>query len=577
MNSPQLGNGLAPLPSVSVTCTDPQAELTSESTVLEDGLTVMTVMVRQEPGTAFGVRLKWSTSTGTALAYWHPDSDKRRRLLPTWASSRTVSGMYYAPVGVLYDEDARTVEAWTLSEVRDPVTIRAGIDEETSWFRHELDIDAAPTDDGVYRVSLLIDRRMLSMAQSLRDIGKWHAVDTLDVPELAYLPLYSTWYAFHTKMSQDDVAAELAEATDIGCGTAIVDHGWQAPADTKDFQSAGDWEVNREKFPDPTQLSLPTLFWVALAYIGRESRAWDRFSSSMLNIDEGRGIALLDPRDPDVRAHLIDCCCRVLRDYQLHGLKLDFICMWARIRDTPPPPSADTDRIDIAVDRLLTDLLERVREIRPDILIEFRQRYMGPLMWRYANMFRAGDCPADRLDNRVRTVDLRLLMPAGAVHSDMITWDSSCSPEAAANHLLASLFAVPQISVRLTTLPAPAHRAVRHWIGFLRQHRKLLLTGEIEVTRPDAGYPIVRARQSGTTIIGCYEPPTVVRIGAADGNVILVNATQSTELIVHIEPGHAMSNTKRIDCQGSEAAGAGTLTGLHILTVPSGGYCVLTP
>ena len=52
-------------------------------------------------------------------------------------------------------------------------------------------------------------------------------------------------------------------------------------------------------------------------------------------------------------------------------------------------------------------MLAELRRVKPDVMIEFRQPYIGPLMRKYGNMFRAGDAPNAAVDNRVRTVDRR--------------------------------------------------------------------------------------------------------------------------------------------------------------------------
>ena len=83
----------------------------------------------------------------------------------------------------------------------------------------------------------------------------------------------------------------------------------------------------------------------------------------------------------------------------------------------------DIKSLPLAVNRLLSDVMERLKAIKPEILIEFRQSYIGPAIRKYGNIFRAADCPADILTNRVRTVDLRLFSGNTAVHSDMLEWN----------------------------------------------------------------------------------------------------------------------------------------------------------
>ena len=92
----------------------------------------------------------------------------------------------------------------------------------------------------------------------------------------------------------------------------------------------------------------------------------------------------------------------------------------------------DCRTVEEAVVRLMTGVMETLRRIKPDVMIEFRQSYIGPAMRLYGNMFRVGDCPDDLLSNRVGMVDLRLLMGQSAVHSDMLMWNQQESGENAA-------------------------------------------------------------------------------------------------------------------------------------------------
>ena len=170
---------------------------------------------------------------------------------------------------------------------------------------------------------------------------------------------------------------------------------------------------------------------------------------------------MLDPRFPEVRAFLISIYENALREWDIDGFKLDFIDMF-RFDGEDPAVSENYAGRDIkslpeAVDRLLSETMAHLNRIKPGILIEFRQAYIGPAIRKYGSMFRAGDCPADVLSNRVRTIDLRLSSGSTAVHSDMLEWNSADSAESAALQFLNILSSVPQISVR----PGAEHNATR--------------------------------------------------------------------------------------------------------------------
>jgi alpha-galactosidase len=107
-----------------------------------------------------------------------------------------------------------------------------------------------------------------------------------------------------------------------------------------------------------------------------------------------------------------------------------------------------------AADRLMSDVIARLRAIKPDVMIEFRQGYIGPAMRKYGNIFRVGDVPNAAAGNRMNSMLLRALTGNTAVHSDMVMWHYEDTVESAAMQLIHALFTVPQISVRLARCPS---------------------------------------------------------------------------------------------------------------------------
>ena len=115
---------------------------------------------------------------------------------------------------------------------------------------------------------------------------------------------------------------------------------------------------------------------------------------------------------PEVREYLISTYERVVGEWGLDGVKLDFIDSF-QLPDKDPAiadgyAGRDYRSLPDAVDRLMKDVLTRLKKINPDVLVEFRQHYMGPAILQYGNMMRCADCPADPTANRKRICDLRL-------------------------------------------------------------------------------------------------------------------------------------------------------------------------
>lgn len=201
--------------------------------------------------------------------------------------------------------------------------------------------------------------------------------------------------------------------------------------------------------------------------------------------------AALDPRFPEVRDYLIGLYEKALREWDLDGFKLDFIDTF-EIRGEDPAVAEnyagrDFKSLPEAVDVLLSETMRRLRAIKPEVMIEFRQRYIGPAMRKYGNMFRAADCPNDAVTNRVRTIDVRMLAGDSAVHADMLMWNYAEPVETAALQLLNVLFSVPQVSVRLEAVPAEHRAMLRFYLGFWREYRDVLLDGHAGGGSPGTG------------------------------------------------------------------------------------------
>ena len=167
----------------------------------------------------------------------------------------------------------------------------------------------------------------------------------------------------------------------------------------------------------------------------------------------------------------------------------------------------DIKSIPMAVDRLLSDVITRLKTIKPDILIEFRQNYIGPAVRKYGNIFRAADCPADIAVHRVRMVDLRLFSGNTAVHSDMLEWNMASTAEVAARQLLNVIFSVPQISIRFAELPPEHRKMLSFWLNWLVEQREVLLQGRFMPYHPELNYPVISAvngQKTGRAVKICH-------------------------------------------------------------------------
>ncbi|MFJ6017322.1 glycoside hydrolase family 36 protein [Streptomyces sp. NPDC092952] len=555
-----------------------------EASVAPAGDGAVLVEVRAAAGAT--VCAEWRVPCLGATAFWTPDTDASRWLPPSWTAPRTVSLALGAPVVSLVGAGDRGL-CTAAAEAVAPVRVGAGVVEESDEF--VFTFEQEPTPDGP-PLRLRIDIGGRHFAAALRSVTDWWA-EGLNRPWIApaaRMPAYSTWYSRHQDVDAAVVERLAALAAAVGCESIIVDDGWQTADRTRGYGHCGDWEFNPAAFPDPAahvaevhRTGLAYLLWYALPFIGRHNEAWDRFSGMVLREVPRLDAAVLDPRHPEVRAHLVGKVSRAVEEWGMDGLKLDFIDQFA-VADPPPAPAgSDRATVQEGLLQLLADLDARLRRVRPDVIVEHRQPYVGPGLWPYATMVRATDCPLSPAENRQRTIDCRLTAGPLAVHSDMITWHGAETPEAIAVHLVNALFSVVQISVDLAAQTPGQLAALRFWLGVSRRYADALQLGDLEPARPDLGYPLVRAGDGGTAVIARYAPlpvalpdrsggdgPRTVLVANADADpVVLLTAARPERVGVRVQ-----------DCRGEILSDTGLdlVAGVNPVTVPTGGLLTLT-
>lgn len=396
--------------------------------------------------------------------------------------------------------------------------------------------------------------------------------------------MYSCWYSFHQATIASEIEAECARAAKLGLKTVIVDDGWQTEDGRRGYAYCGDWEVAARKIPDMRAhvaaihaLGMKYMLWYSVPFVGYKSKHWEDFKDKLLNRIDRLETGVLDPRYPDVREYLINTYVKALREWDLDGFKLDFIDSFNPGSNPLPPltPEMDYALVEDAVERLMTDVMKALKAIKPNILIEFRQSYIGPVMRTFGNMFRVGDCPDDPISNRIGSIDLRLLSGSTAVHSDMLMWHKDDTPEAAARQILSVIFAVPQISVKLEDVTDEHRALLTFWLDFMRAHRDILLDAPLEVDAPHNLYPLVKVEKDGQAVIALYDGGRIVDLPQAH-DIWLLNAAPDTRVALASGKNRRF-HVETIDCLGRAVDARDVTAGeLTLISVPVSGGAHLT-
>jgi len=480
------------------------------------------------------------------------------------------------------------------SEAKRKVRVSAGLREEDCRLVWSFEFFTGPEAPmSAYAVKVRIDTRRVFFGTAVEDATAWiermGGLKPTPSPPAAFEPLYSTWYSFHQDVSDAAVEAECAEAAKLGMKVLIVDDGWQTDDTNRGYAYCGDWEVSKRRFPDMAAhvkrvhaLGMKYMMWYGVPMVGVKAKNFARFRDKMLWIDYGRwsDYGCLDPRFPEVRAFLCDLYEKAVRDWDIDGLKLDFVDAIGFKGDAGDTAvkdgyaGRDIKSLSQAVDRLLTDIHTRLTALKPDFLVEFRQSYVGPAIRQYGNMIRAGDCPGDLLANRCRTANLRLTSGKTAVHADMLEWDVGDTPENAARFVLAAIFSTIQYSVMLRTLPTDHKRMVKHWMNFSQAHRDTLLKGAFRPHHYEAMYPWIEAESAGERIVAVYSASAVADGGAADRTVYVLNGTGKG--VVTLRLAAKPVRVEAFDTFGRAQAAPTVSAGVQDVALPVSGYLRLT-
>ena len=515
----------------------------------------------------------WSSWTRFSM-YWNPsvlpgagDSDFRKWL----------------PLYACYGSGNRNRVTFAASESSEPLVVKSGIKEEDNRIYMAFHFYNGKIARRKHLVARLrIDSRDIFWSDAVKEAADWMSEISgrkpANVPDAAFAPLYSTWYNFHQNVFQDELERECEIASKMGMKTIIVDDGWPTDDTNRGYAFCGDWKVSKRRFPDMKAhvakvhaMGMKYMMWYSVPFVGKKSANWRRFKGKCLNVDSRLGAGVLDPRFPDVREFLISTYEKAVREWDIDGLKLDFIDRFAgkTIPEGKSMGGRDIRSVPEATEKLIADIYKRLSAIKKDILIEFRQTYIGPSIRAGANMLRVSDCPADMQMNRCGIVNLRLTSGGTAVHADPLEWHPTDTAEAAAKNVLSSIFGTIQYSMKLAGLDKRHSDMIAHWSRFGAEHEAALQRGRFRAYHPELSYPLIEGESGVERIFGVYAEEICVSTGALDKPVYILNSTDANSLAVEIP---SAAKVVAYDTYGACVGEQEYQAGCHRMAVPLSGY-----
>ena len=512
---------------------------------------------------------------------WSPSIRADRHLGPLWhkrtSESRLASWM---PIHALVSMSGRNRMTVALSDAKTPVSLRTGECEEDARIYWLINFFTVPISSiKEYTATVRVDTRDIPYYDAIYDTVSWWENECgyrpAYVPEHAKLPMNSLWYSYHQMLDVEDIVKECKLSKAIGMDTVIVDDGWQTDDNNRGYKFCGDWEVAESKIPDIKEFvnrvhetGMKIMLWFSVPYAGIESKIYKRFNDMLLDQSgNGRTHFSLDPRYREVREYLIGIYAKAVGEWGFDGLKLDFIDRFSlKGSSLEYDERRDYHSLEDGVDALMTEVTDTLRKLNPEVLIEFRQTYVGPAIRKYGNMLRVGDCPNDAILNRQGIANLRLTSGKTAVHSDMVMWNREDTVESAALQLASILYSVPQISMKLDGLPEDHKRMLEFYLSFWRENRDVLIGGKLLAANPESVYSLVCSEKDGKAIFTSYTDP-MIDCGAYS-EVIAVNASRHSSLIFS---GAVGKSFRTLDCMGNTLAEGRISESLIKIDVPLSG------
>ena len=492
---------------------------------------------------------------------WSPSVRFDRRIKTPWAKPTTRSRLSsWMPMHALVSAAGQNRMTVAVSDAETPISLSTCEYSDDACIQWEITfftVPVAPVER--YKATLRIDTRDIPYYDAVYDTVSWWeracGYPPAYVPEHAKLPVNSLWYSYHQRLDAEDILRECALSKELGMDTVIVDDGWQTDDDQRGYHFCGDWEVEPSKIPDMQAFvkgihatGMKAMLWFSVPFMGIKAKRYDYFRDMLLDQTGNQtDYFSLDPRYKEVRDYLVGIYAKAVAEWGFDGLKLDFIDSFVlKGKSLDFDARRDHESLEAAVDALMAEVADTLRGINPEVMIEFRQSYVGPAIRKYGNMLRVGDCPNDALRNRMDIINLRLTSGNTAVHSDMIMWNREDSVESAARQFASILYSVPQISVKLATLPHDHKKMLAFYLSFWRKNRDILINGKLRPSNPESVYSIVCAEKDGNAVFTAYTDP-LIDCGAY-GKTMAVNATRGTSLILKGAEGKAY---QVLDCMGN--------------------------
>ena len=354
---------------------------------------------------------------------------------------------------------------------------------------------------GGSRETVVIYREGLHFAEAIRRFMRFcrerQGIEPLPAPDWAREPVWCSWYSHLYVLTQDDVEEQIPHLKRLGFRTVLIDASWFHRPDAGPNQASGDYLVERSFFPDLAGLSrrlheagLKLMLWCSPLYVGGTARK--RQAMAPYCVWDGRERSLrLCPFCEESKVHARDLVERLMRDYELDGLKFDFMDTVDSCAD------AAHDHGEANFGAAMVEFMRAIRDgvlgVNADAAIEYRIKYSTLASQPFANCHRGNDAPYDADYMRRENLFLRLFCEyPSAVWNDYAYWHAEEEAENVSLMLGQQIFSggVPTLSIDLVKCSEEHRRIIEQWMAFYREHANALARAELTVHSADTVFSV---------------------------------------------------------------------------------------
>lgn len=407
-----------------------------------------------------------------------------------------------------------------------------------------------------------------------------------EILEEAFYPSWCSWVPWNSDdLDEEKILSNARVAKELGVGTIILDDGWYGPGcDSASLESnMGDYRPDPVKFPDfrgtaekIRQLGLKSLLWVAPLAVSPEAECFGKLKH-LLMVGNGKiwrspsGFHDLCPCCPQARQMILDKISDLL-EFGFDGLKVD---LYNNIAKEPCTADHEHDCTTTTqgVMVLMREYWKRLKELKPDAIMESKNNYANVYSAQFGSMVRGGDSPFDINNNFWNCVYPRAYSPV--VHNDYLCWTPAEDDKDLAILMIKQITAgVPTISIDLPTVPKNQQAILKGWLGIYNENLDTLVKGKLE---PQSGAMDVWVNSNDdTAIVSLLHNAKEFVFPANKKRVVVLNGTGNDDIYVRVNSlvnvtqenkNHFMKPINRSDIE---------LVDKGAVTIPPAGIAIFT-